>query len=39
MRCHLWPSNIFLLSMSEPDLVKIPRVVLTHFTEMLAFAA
>ncbi|MCZ7572834.1 MAG: transposase [Ardenticatenaceae bacterium] len=39
VRSRLWPSTLFSISLREPEMVKIPRVVLDHFTEMLAFAA
>lgn len=39
VRSSLWPPTLFSMSMQEPDMVKIPRVVLDHFTELLAYAA
>ncbi|MCZ7573085.1 MAG: hypothetical protein M5U01_31415 [Ardenticatenaceae bacterium] len=39
VRSRLWPASLFARSMREPGMVKIPRVVLDHFSEMLAFAA
>lgn len=39
VRYHLWPSTLFSMSLSEPDMVKIPRTFLNHLNEMLAYAA
>jgi hypothetical protein len=39
VRYHLWPATLFSISMSESDMVKIPRGVFNHLYEMLAFAA
>lgn len=39
VRYHLWPTTLFSISLSEPDVVKIPRTFLNHLNEMLAYAA
>lgn len=39
VRFQLWPAAFFAMSLEEHDLVKIPRPVLTHLVDMLAFAA
>jgi hypothetical protein len=39
VRARLWPPTLFSISPAQPDSVKIPRVVINHLTEMLAFAA
>jgi len=39
VRAQLWPSTLFSISPAQPDMVKIPRVVFDHLSEMLAFAA
>lgn len=39
VRQHLWPVAIFKTSVSQPDMVEIPRALLERFTATLAFAA
>lgn len=39
VRHHLWPSTLFSMSLSEPDIVKIPRAFINHLNEILAYAA
>jgi hypothetical protein len=39
VRARLWPSTLFSISRSQPDMIKIPHVVFQHLTEMLTFAA
>jgi hypothetical protein len=39
VRQQLWPTALFSMSPSTPDMVKIPKVVFQHLTETLAFAA
>jgi hypothetical protein len=39
VRAQLWPSTLFSISPAQPDMVKIPRVVFDHLSEMLVFAA
>jgi hypothetical protein len=39
VRYHRWPATLFSISMSEPDMVKIPRPVFNHLYDLLAFAA
>jgi hypothetical protein len=39
VRHQLWPSALFAMSSDQGDMVEIPRVVLQHVTETLAFAA
>jgi hypothetical protein len=39
VRCQLWPTPLFSMSPANTDMVKIPRPVLSHLAELLAFAA
>lgn len=39
VRAQLWPTTLFSMSPSDPDMVKIPRIVFKHLNEMLAYAA
>lgn len=39
VRACLWSPTLFSMSKHELDMVKIPRVVLDHFTDLLAYAA
>jgi len=39
VRQRLWPVAISNLSSAKPDMVKIPRALLEHFTDTLAFVA
>jgi len=39
VRQHLWPATISWMSPAEPDMVKIPKVLLDRLTDALAYAA
>ncbi len=39
VRYHLWPTTLFSMALSEPDIVKIPRAFFNHLNQMLAYAA
>jgi hypothetical protein len=38
VRSCLWTHLTFQISPSEPDMIKIPRVLLEHFNDLLAYA-
>lgn len=39
LRYQLWPTSFFAMSSDNTDVIKIPRTIFNHLTEMLAFAA
>ena len=39
VRSRLWAYWTFHMSLDDPDVVKVPRVLLERFTDLLAYAA